>query len=139
MREVKDHIITGCISFTLVSFFYAILGELRIANEINNHTLYDLLIICGLISVVMFFTDKIPFKTVYSIMGMNLLDIFLVVFLVGGLALDMFPMRMDLMVSISVMILVIYFIVFGVMAIKNQADADCINKKINAARRNENE
>lgn len=130
MKFIKNHVLIACASFSIITFLYCILGELSIAPEIDNKTVYQLLILNFTVSFVMFFTNKLHFETVYSLIAVSIADIFAVVFLIGGLIMKMFPFRLYIVASVSAMIVLAYFFVFGIMFIKGKAEEDCINKKI---------
>ncbi|OEH84157.1 hypothetical protein BHU72_12175 [Desulfuribacillus stibiiarsenatis] len=139
MFELKKRIIETCISFTSVLLIYSLLGEIGITLKVQNYTVFQLFGISAVIAMVMFFTDQIPFKTVYTWIAVSIADIFVVVFVLGGLIFQMFPFTPFILLVVSMMIIVVYFVVFGVMVIKNQVDAHSINKKLLAMRGEGNE
>ena len=51
----------------------------------------------------------------------------------------MFPFYTDVVLLVSAMLIITFFAVFGLSVIKNQADAESINKKIKAGEKKDNE
>lgn len=134
MSNFSERFTAACISSTLVIFFYAVLGDFGIVGEIDNQTVYQLLIINFVIAIAMYFTDQLPVKNIYVCMAVNVADIFIVVFLLGGAIWGLFPLSVKMLAVYGSMILVVYFLVFGILLLRSQADVNCINKKIMARR-----
>ena len=134
MKELRTRVKAACISSTAVILFYTILGGISFAPEINNRTVYELLVLNFAVAIVMYITDKLPFKTVFSWMAGRLAGVFLVVFLLGGVIFKMFPFHLPLLAVISAMLILVFFIVIGVMYIEERTDADSINKKLKVGR-----
>lgn len=137
MSDFNERATTACISSTLVIFFYTVLSDCGIVAELDNRAVYDLLVINFLIAIVMYFTDRLPLKNFYACMAVDIADIFLVVFLLGGVIWERFPINPLTFTAFGVMILLVYFLVFGSVTLRNQTDANCINEKLKTRREKE--
>lgn len=137
MLRLKNSLLTICASFTATIIIFAILGEFHITPMVTNHIIYQLFVLNVLIELLMLITDRFPYKTVYSWMAVSIVDIFLVVFLVGGVLMKMFPFYPYLIAIISLMLFSVFFIVYGIMALKNHSDANSINKILGKRRKSD--
>ncbi|HEX3040213.1 MAG TPA: hypothetical protein VHP54_07970 [Caproiciproducens sp.] len=138
MSSFKEYFTYDCISFTIISLIYALLVEINVFQHITAGVLLQLFAMTTCAVTLMYFTNLRFSNTIFQMILVNLLDIFIAVF---GLSvafhmIDLTPVNI---LTVSIMILISYFGVFGVTIIRYQADADCINKRIKKFRDQEKE
>ena len=138
MKYFAKFLITGCISFTLITVWYAASAVIGFTDPVTGTVIWQLLIINFAVSLLMCFTDQIPFRTQLADTLVSIADIFICVFLIGGVILKMFSFRAITVIVISVLIVCVYFLVFGLMYWKNRTDTERINRKLRE-RRKQNE
>ncbi len=134
IKELKNRFKTMCVSYTITTIIFLFLSLLNIASEINNYALFCLLILNFVIAVLMFFTDRLKTNRKYISLFIDLLDIFTVVFLLGGLVFKLFAFRFNLILTVSIMNVLIYSGVFFIITYRNLRDAEMINKKLKSRR-----
>ncbi len=140
MSSFKEYFTYDCISFSLLMLIYSALGVVSYFPQPDAVTVFKLFAMTSCVVILMFFTDKI-FLTSKSLLRKVIVDIintFLSVFVLG-FGFDMLRFSWKNVLSISIMIFIIYFSVFGVTIIKNTVEADSINKKIRIIRGKSNE
>lgn len=131
-----DHcFITNCISFVMVTLIYTLLGELHVCSRITSQHIF---IFFGMTTAVMFMmmlTDRIPTSYNSIIMGMQILDIFIVVcvtnwiFQLLGLPM-LFLWTLPNILFIFIFNIIVYFAVFGVNMLKYKKVQKQINEKL---------
>lgn len=129
MSKLKIHFNIICYSFTFLVLLYAFLAWLGVFPPLATSNIFLFLAMTTGITVLIALTDKLPIKNSLLCSLIRILDITLVVFTLGILT-DLFPLEWSYIFYTLGMILVIYFGVCGVLMIKDQADAQAINKQI---------
>lgn len=88
---------------------------------------------------LMFFTDMLTAKTNLPVkILVDLIDVFLVVLLLGGLAFGWFDFVLSDLLIVAGIIFAVYIVVFAFTVIKEKLDSDYINKVIKERDKNEN-
>lgn len=136
MKYFAKFLITGCISFTLITIWYTASAAIGFTDPVDSTIIWQLLLINFAVSLLMCFTDRIPFRSQLPWILVSIADIFVCVFLIGGVVLKMFTFRPVMVAVISVLIVCVFFLVYGILYLKSRADADHINRKIREKRQN---
>jgi hypothetical protein len=136
MSSFKEYFTYDCISFTIITLIYALLVEIKVFHSITAVVLLQLFAMTSSAAILMFFTNRHFSNTIFQMIVVNLIDIFIPVFGLG-VAFHMIELTPVNILTVSAMILISYFGVFGVTVIRYQADADCINKGIKKFRNRE--
>lgn len=134
MKCFAKFFITGCISFTLITIWYTASSAIGFTDPVNSTIIWQLLILNFAVSFLMCFTDQIPFRSQLSWILVSIADIFVCVFLIGGVIMKMFTFRPVMVAVISVLIVCVFFLVYGILYMKSRADVDHINQKIREKR-----
>ena len=129
MSNFKEYFTYDCISFTFVMLIYSVLAWINFYSEPTVITIFELFAMTSCAEILMFITDCFSIKKRRYVILMNLIDILVSVFILG-IAFHMFGLGWISVLSVTMIILVTYFGVFGVSMIKSQADACSINRKI---------
>ncbi|WP_232695459.1 DUF3021 domain-containing protein [Brevibacillus daliensis] len=131
MFKLKHYLTTSCISFTLLILIFSILDIINVFPPITAYSVFQIFFMTSCITVLMYFTDKIPVKNNLMMIAIHLSDILFVVLTVG-LLMNMFVLSKTNLLAICIIILLVYFGVYSVVMIKNHVDANYINKKIHS-------
>jgi hypothetical protein len=139
MSSFKEYFTYDCISFSLLMLIYSALGLVNYFPQPNTFTVFELFAMTSCVVILMFFTDNF-FHTSKSLLRKIIVDIIDTLFSVFilGIAFNMLSFSWKNVLSITIMVFAIYFGVLGITIIKNQADADNINKKIRKIRNKSN-
>ena len=135
MKYFAKFFITGCVSFTLITIWYTASAAIDFTGPVDSTVIWQLLIINFAVSLLMCFTDQIPFRSQLPNTLVSIADIFVCVFLIGGVAMKMFTFRPVIVVVLSVLIVCVYFLVFGILYWKNRTDTERINRKLRERRK----
>ena len=135
MKCFTKFIITGCVSFTLITIWYTASAAIGFTDPVDSTIIWQLLLINFAVSLLMCFTDRIPFRSQLADTLVSIADIFICVFLIGGVILKMFSFRAMTVAVISVLIVCVYFLVFGILYWKNRTDTERINRKLRERRK----
>ncbi len=135
MKYFAKFLITGCISFTLITVWYTASAAIGFTDPVDSTIIWQLLLINFAVSLLMCFTDRIPFRSQMADTLVSIADIFICVFLIGGVILKMFTFRPVMVAVISVLIVCVYFLVFGILYWKNRTDTERINRKLRERRK----
>lgn len=138
MSSFKEYFTYDCISFTIITLIYALLVEIKAFEDITAVVLLQLFAMTTCAVTLMYFTNSRFSNTIFQMIIVNLIDIFVSVFGLGTV-FHMFEPTLSNILTVSAMILIAYFGVFGVTIIRYQADADCINKRLKKFRSCEKE
>lgn len=138
MTKLKYHILIDCISFTCVMVLFSIIGAF-LKWEIPTLGILVFFLITTLISLLMYFTNQLPIHKGVFMVLIDLADIALVVFVVGGAIFRLFTFDLVTCAAIAGMILVVYFAVIAVITIRTQVEAKSINQKIQERRKRKEE
>lgn len=133
MSKFRFYVTMNCVSFTVLVLIYTVLCLFGM-SVVNEFAILILLLMTTCIAILIFFTDKIPINSLALRMIVDLADIMVIVFAIGG-STGFIPFETGNVLIVIAMILVIYFATFGVLVIQNKADADDINKKIGELKR----
>lgn len=128
MAKFKYYFTMDCVSFTLLALLYSLLSVFGFAT-VAVEAIFILFLMTTCIAVLIFLTDKIPVNSTPLSMALNLADIVAVVFIIGGFT-GFIPFEAPYVGIVLGMIAAVYFGTFGVLAIKNRADAENINRQI---------
>lgn len=130
MKTLSHYIFTVAVSFSLVVVFNIILSGNIQGTTFNNLELLGVFGICLLIGVLMSITDRIKYKTTYALMLVHIFDIFFALFFLGGFVFNIIDLTWDFIIPIGIMTIVIYFIIFAIVILRNKSDVEAINKII---------
>lgn len=128
MAKFKYYFTMDCVSFTFLALLYSLLSAFGFAT-VAVEAIFILFLMTTCIAVLIFLTDKIPVNSTPLSMALNLADIVAVVFIIGGFT-GFIPFEAPYVGIVLGMIAAVYFGTFGVLAIKNRADAENINRQI---------
>jgi hypothetical protein len=124
----------NCVSFTVLMLLFTILSVTVGFAAVVPEAVLVLFLMTTCIAVMISFTDRLPISSPALQMIVDLADIVAVVFLIGG-PTGFIPMEMPYVPIVLGMIGVVYLATFGVLVIKNKADAEDINKQIKKMKR----
>lgn len=129
MKEFRPYILTSLISYAVLVLVFVI-GNF-ITDELKVTGIIMIVLFCMIIciSLLMYFTDKINIKNKAVSVIVDLIEIFAVVFGIG-LPSDFISSEWLVIIIVSIVILIVYFSVAGVLIIKTNADAEEINARL---------
>ena len=134
MSKFKFYVTMNCVSFTVLMLLFTILSVTVGFAAVVPEAGLVLFLMTTCIAVMISFTDRLPISSPALQMIVDLADIVAVVFLIGG-PTGFIPMEMPYVPIVLGMIGVVYLAPFGVLVIKNKADAEDINKQIKKMKR----
>ena len=134
MSKFKFYVTMNCVSFTVLMLLFTILSVTVGFAAVVPEAVLVLFLMTTCIAVMITFTDRLPISSPALQMIVDLADIVAVVFLIGG-PTGFIPMEMPYVPIVLGMIGVVYLATFGVLVIKNKADAEDINKQIKKMKR----
>ena len=134
MSKFKFYVTMNCVSFTVLMLLFTILSVTVGFAALVPEAVLVLFLMTTCIAVMISFTDRLPISSPALQMIVDLADIVAVVFLIGG-PTGFIPMEMPYVPIVLGMIGVVYLATFGVLVIKNKADAEDINKQIKKMKR----
>ena len=134
MSKFKFYVTMNCVSFTVLMILFTILSVTVGFAAVVPEAVLVLFLMTTCIAVMISFTDRLPISSPALQMIVDLADIVAVVFLIGG-PTGFIPMEMPYVPIVLGMIGVVYLATFGVLVIKNKADAEDINKQIKKMKR----
>ena len=134
MSKFKFYVTMNCVSFTVLMLLFTILSVTVGFAAVVPEAVLVLFLMTTCIAVMISFTDRLPISSPALQMIVDLADIVAVVFLIGGHT-GFIPMEMPYVPIVLGMIGVVYLATFGVLVIKNKADAEDINKQIKKMKR----
>lgn len=134
MSKYKFYVTMNCVSFTVLMLLFTILSVTVGFAAVVPEAVLVLFLMTTCIAVMISFTDRLPISSPALQMIVDLADIVAVVFLIGG-PTGFIPMEMPYVPIVLGMIGVVYLATFGVLVIKNKADAEDINKQIKKMKR----
>lgn len=134
MSKFKFYVTMNCVSFTVLMLLFTILSVTVGFAAVVPEAVLVLFLMTTCIAVMISFTDRLPISSPALQMIVDLADIVAVVFLIGG-STGFIPMEMPYVPIVLGMIGVVYLATFGVLVIKNKADAEDINKQIKKMKR----
>lgn len=129
MSTLKAYFNINSYSFTFLVLLYALLAWLDVFPPLATGDIFIFFIMTTCITFLIQLTDKLPIANPLLCSLIRILDIVFVVYTIGFLS-DLFPLNWINILTTLGMIVLIYFCVYGVMMIKDQADAKAINKQI---------
>lgn len=130
MKTFKFYFTISCIPFTYVILFNILLNLGSLDYSWSLKELLQLFLCTSLISLLMYFTDKLDIKTLPVSMLVDILDICAVMYIVGmGLFKLITPNFVNAAVTFGI-IIAVYFFTFLVMMFDDHNTAVLINKKL---------
>ena len=128
--EKFNHYLTILVhSFTWQTLIMSLLN--LDATLINAQIILQFFINSVAITVLMAITDTFTLKRSLPVIILtDLLDVSVAVFGLGGCVFNWFDFELKNIISIALIIIVIYFIIFGFMMLQMKKDSDHINKRI---------
>lgn len=133
-EKIKYYFTVCCISFTILELVLSTLNIIIAPTSmssnlwINNIEMFS---VCLCIALIMFVTDNFT-KNPHSIFAriVHLIDVSIPVFVLGGLVYHWFAIIWwDILIVFGVIVLV-YFLVYGIMYLNGKITENMINKKI---------
>ena len=134
MSKFKFYVTMNCVSFTVLMLLFTILSVTVGFAAVVPEAVLVLFLMTTCIAVMISFTDRLPISSPALQMIVDLADIVAVVFLIGE-PTGFIPMEMPSVPIVLGKIGVVYLATFGVLVIKNKADAEDINKQIKKMKR----
>lgn len=108
---IKKHAVNAInnftISYTILMIGQLILSILGVWNELNNERALQLLLICFTVNLLQFFTSFIQIENFCLELFIRVVEMFLVVFILGGKILHMFDYSLSNLLSIGGILIVI--------------------------------
>lgn len=135
MEKLKDHFNIFCISFAWILFLICTINYFGIVESFAITSLpvkiiYQVYLMCFLVQVLMFFTNKISIENTFLQILVGILDVFVVIIPLG-LYFDLFDITFRQISIVSFMNISTYVVVFVTYFLKNKSDALYINSKLN--------
>lgn len=124
-----DLIIIDCISYTAVMLIISILNGMGI-TELSWIFNLQLFTVTTLISVFMYFIDKLNIESQLVYMLLQILSIAVSVLGVGGGLMKWFTWEFKYIVITSGIFVIVYLITYGALFLINSITSEQINKKI---------
>ncbi len=129
--SVKECVFIDCISFTVVTVLLSTLWFIadRTAFLESRHLL-ELFCCTTLISILMYFTSKIPLESQLFATSLLLLDVAVVILGIGGGIFQWFPWEGKSVLQIIVILVTVFFVTHLIMVWQSRDTAKKINQKI---------
>lgn len=139
MGRLKYYINVFFSSYTIASLVVALANFRYYETEFGIEWLFQMALLCLVISFLMFITDMLSEKVfgnvpIFIFILIGVLEVSACVMLMGGLWYQWFPLSIDKILEIFVIDTVIYFAVFGIMFFQEKKSADSINRIIKNGR-----
>lgn len=127
---IKEITLMICCSYSVVVAINVFLSSDANMMNINAVELQKAFWLCVSTGIIMEVLISLPYpkewmNTVCSIVGM-----FIAVFGVGTFVLDLIPLQWSTYISVSVMIMIVYFVTATMVYAIQKNDADVINEKL---------
>lgn len=142
MKKLNYYLQVFCSSFTIASLVVATV-KIITSRETQTNIIwfFQMAILCAVISLLMFITDIISEKffrdtPVWVFILTGLTEVLLCVFILGGLCFEWFPFNPFWILTVAVIDIAIYLLVYGIMYISEKKSADSINKILQSGRKN---
>lgn len=135
MTKLKTYLTIDCISFTFVILIFSGLSLLEVLPPLSTRLALQIFAMTSCIAFLMSFSDRIPWKSLWPSMAVEIGIVLFSVFTIGWL-FRVFPMNGPNFAVISGMSVAVYFGVYGVLIIKDRVDADKINQHIQSKQKN---
>lgn len=135
MSTFKNYFTINCYAFTLITLIYSILTKAGLFTpmSVDDVFIYFLMTVC--LSAFIAIVDLMSIGSYILASLIRIVGIAGVVFGIG-LSFGLFPLEWPFIGSILGMILLIYFIVSGLLMVRDQADAKAINKHLSERKLN---
>lgn len=139
MDKLKVNFNMSCVSFTWITLFLCIINKINIGLTKNVRlALYldeilQIYIMCVLVQVIMYFTDKIHIENIILINIIRIIDIFIIV-IPCGLYFNLFEFSVRQISLVSIMNISAYLIVTFTVLIGNKINEIYINSILNKKR-----
>jgi hypothetical protein len=133
--RVGYYFVTNCISFTVVTLIYTVLGECNIFARLAPQHIFIFFGMTTAVMCLMMLTDRIPTSSNLLIIGMQILDVFIVECLTNLLfqwvgTEPLFHWTWKNILLIIGFNIVAYFGVFSINVFKFRKEQDQINNKL---------
>lgn len=130
-KKLKESVLILCISYTSASVLISLLAfNPKLTMIINNITYLQLFVCNMLISLLMYFTSKIPVESQLAEMLIQFLDVAVVIYGVGGGIFKWMPWKLMYIAEVFIILAVVFLVTYGIMLWQNREVARAINKKI---------
>lgn len=130
-KKLKESVLILCISYTSASVLISLLAfNPKLTMIINNITYLQLFVCNMLISLLMYFTSKIPVESQVTEMLIQFLDVAVVIYGVGGGIFKWMPWKLMYIAEVFIILAVVFLVTYGIMLWQNREVARAINKKI---------
>lgn len=135
MSKLKAYITIDCISFTFIILIFSGLSLLDVLPPLTTQLALQIFAMTTFIQLLMILTDRIPWKSLWPSIAVDIVTVLFSVFAIGWL-FHVFPMNWPNFALISGMSVAVYFAVYGVLIMKDRVDADKINQQIQSKQKN---
>ena len=129
MMDFKPSIITNFVSYAVLVLIFTICNFFTDELAVTGKTVLILFMMTTCITVLMYLTDKLNIKNKAVSVIVDIVEIFVVVFGIG-LPSDFVSSEKLVILIVSIVILIVYFSVAGVLIIMTNADAEEINTRL---------
>lgn len=142
MKKFNYYLNIFCSSFTVATLVISLVNILSSDKVPTAYIwVFQMAVLCAVITILIFITgilsEKIFKNTpVWVFILTGLTEVLLSVFILGGLCFGWFPFNSFGILTIAVIDIVIYFLVYGIMYIGERKSADNINKILQNSRKN---
>ena len=142
-KRVIYYIIICCVSYTACSLILTAVNMYEdVSNALPLYVNLQYFAVCFLISMLMFFTDQLTENCTMPIaMLIQITDVSVVVFGLGGFVFGWFPLDAKWILPVFVILLLIYFATFAVIYFAEKKwtnDVNIILKQRKKEKKNEN-
>lgn len=133
MGRLKYYMNVFFSSYTIASLVVALTNYSYYATEIGIVWIFQMALLCLVISFLMFITDMVSEKffrdiPTFIFVLIGLIEVSACVILMGSLWYQWFQLDIEKILEIFVIDTVIYLFVFGVMFLQEKKSADSINR-----------
>lgn len=130
-KKLKESVLILCISYTSASVLISLLAfNPKLTMIINNITYLQLFVCNMLISLLIYFTSKIPVESQLAETLIQFLDVAVVIYGVGGGIFKWMPWKLMYIAEVFIILAVVFLVTYGIMLWQNREVARAINKKI---------
>lgn len=131
-KALKDSILITCISYTAVAVILSVLALISpgFTMELTSITYLQLFGCTTIISCLMYFTSKIQVESQIAANLIQILDIAIVVYGVGGGLFQWFPWEITYIAEVAFILIVVFLFTNYIMIWQNNEITKAINKKI---------
>ena len=128
--KLKSYIVSDCVSFTAVVLVLNALHLAGITDTMQGWILYELFLATTVISLLMFFTDKLPIENPVLQILLHLADVAVVVLGLGCGVFHWFPWEPFYVLTSCIIFTVVYLLTHCITLLRNKILSRKINRRL---------